>query len=197
MDLKPQSKSRNGVYAVIIIGAVALAGHYTLTSIYNFRQFVSPEVRALGDRYTFPAFHQGMELFAPEVPHYNYELESRTARAGIWTDWKDVTESAGFSVTSRPERVEQSFNHYLAKFVADNFYSKDGVRQFDGIVRSKAYRDALYYAIEMNKKFNLEPAYDSLQIRLNFRFTPQPGSGLPAQYSVLEFPVYYPQTVNE
>lgn len=148
---------------------------------------------AKADSYCVPLFHQNWKLFAPDLPTYNAELHYRISGNGNWSEWADVTASFGFGRTSRMETIEQGFNVALAWQVMDNLYSRGGKKQFDRIVQSNAYASALFYVLKMQEiqQPGLRP--DSVQLRLEYRFTPPPDQAYNFQKSYLEFPVYIPQ----
>lgn len=181
---------------LICVGLVLVVVHFFLTSVYNLRYWAPPALRAVADLYSFPAFHQDMKLFAPDVAMYSVHLESRVYRDGQWQPWMDVTEKAGFDLRSRMERVEQNFNHALSWDVTQNLYSKDGVTQFDRLINGAAYRNALYYAWRMQTRFSPDETYDSIQIRLHYAFNPPAGQKAEVNHSQLAFPPYSKQQMT-
>lgn len=175
-------------------GSAVLILHFILTGLFSFREFVPSSVRTTADKYSFPIFHQDWSLFAPDVAKYNAELEYRFADKGTWSEWSDVSNGFGYDAASRIERTEQGFNHQLAWQATNNLYSENGVAKYDRIMRSQAYKNALYFAIRMHERHMKESSYDSLQVRINFRFTPEKGSANESEVTVLEFPSYLPET---
>ncbi len=139
-----------------------------------------------------PLFHQNWKLFAPDLPVYNAELHYRIAHSGSWSGWADVTTSFGYGTSSRMETIEQGFNTALAWQVMDNLYSKAGKKQYDRIVQSNAYASALFYLLKMQEIHQPDAQVDSVQLRLEYRFTPPYDQAYTFQKSWLEFPVYAP-----
>ncbi len=193
MNIQENNKPSLWLMVLSIAGMAVVVVHFVLTALFSIREFVPVRTREIADKYSFPVFHQDWKLFAPDLAMYNSELEYRCVSNGTWSNWTDVTTSEGYAPVSRMERIEQGFNHQLAWQATNNLYSKDGVTQLDKIVHSTAYRNALYYAVKMHELHKPQEKYDSLQVRLNFRFTPKPEEhNTPAQYVPLEFPVYIP-----
>jgi len=191
MDLKPQSKSPRWIVSLTFIGLFVLFTHFLLTTVFNLREFVSPSIRVVADKYAFPAFHQDMKLFAPDLSMYSAQLESRNFENDKWSQWTDVSAQSGFDGSSRMERIEQGFVHQLSWEVTKNLYSKEGKKQFDRIERSTPYRNTLYFALRMEELQKTNDGFDSIQVRLNYRFTRPPlQKDSAAVYSILEFPVY-------
>jgi hypothetical protein len=190
MEQQPAGQGKSRLFMLTCVGLLAIVLHFFLTTVYNLRYWARPALKNVSDCYTFPVFHQDMKLFAPDLAMYSVHLESRIYNNGQWQSWTDVTQKAGHDMRSRMERVEQNFNHALSWEVTQNLYSKDGVPQFDRLITSAAYRNALYYAWRMQSRFNGSEPYDSIQIRLNYAFTPPVGQQGEVNYSQLAFPPY-------
>jgi hypothetical protein len=171
---------------------MAMIIHFTMVIAYSFRENLPQGLVARADRYCVPLFHQNWKLFAPDLPTYNAELQYRISTAGEWGSWADVTAAYGYGRSSRMETIEQGFNTALAWQVMDNLYSKGGKKQFDRIVQSNAYASALFYALKMQEIHQPEVRIDSVQLRMEYRFTPKPDQAYTFQKSWLEFPVYAP-----
>lgn len=179
---------------VSLLGVVFLSIHFVLTFIFSTRDFMPMKSRVIAESYSFPAFHQDWKLFAPDLAMYNVDIEYRYAISGKWSGWIDVGQSHGYGEYSRLERIEQGFGRLLVWEATNNFYSKNGERQFDRIMRSSAYRNALYFTMKMHESGHENTSFDSLQIRLNFRFTPKPENFKKgAEQVFLEFPNYVNQ----
>lgn len=169
--------------------------HFFFITVYSFRENFPRELTGLSDRYTIPLFHQNWKLFAPDLPRYNAELQYRIAGQGQsgWSGWKDASSDFGYDEHSRVETVEQGFVGQLGWQVMDNLYSKGGKKQFDRIVQSNAYASSLFMVLKLHQLQHPEFQLDSVQIRLEFRFTPAQEMAYNFQTSYLEFPVYIPQ----
>lgn len=194
MELAEGGKSSKILVLMAIVGAFVLMIHFTFTGLFSFREFVSPSMKTMADRYAFPVFHQDWSLFAPNVAKYNSELEYRFAYHGKWSNWSDVSNGQGYETVSRMERIEQGFNHQLAWQATNNLYSDNGITKYDRIMRSPAYKNALYYAVRMHERHQSNLAYDSMQVRISFRFTPENGRANDVDITHLEFPAYLPET---
>lgn len=176
------------LFAFLILCAVFV--HFILTGIYCFSKAPRTNVFThLGEQYSVPMFHQNWSLFAPDVPKYDVQLEYRTAIKGSWKPWQDASQSNGFGSRSRIEYIEQNINTGLAWQVVNNLYQSNNSVQFDRIVASNSYRQALHLVAGLvERTFDSEP--DSLQLRMNFRFTPAQDKAYTFQTTKLEFPVY-------
>lgn len=170
---------------------VAGVFHFMLTIAYNLADAPVPDrVRNWSNRYTVPLFYQNWQLFAPDLPEYNVELEYRFAQYGAWSQWADASAAHGYGRKSKLETVEQNICSGLAWQVANNFYAKDQRAQFDRIIESGNYMQALFFVKQMHKLHQHHEQPDSLQLRLAFRFTPKPEGAHTYQYSNLELPVW-------
>lgn len=188
-EKKPNLILRSFIWLTII----AFFVHFVLITLYCFRDDMPTRVNAYTDRYAIPAFHQNWKLFAPDLPRYNVELEYRYAKQAGWSEWRDASHSFGYSSASRMETIEQGFNTSLGWQVLNNFYSRDGRKQFDRIMQSTDYARSLFYVLKMHQIHVEKELPDSVQLRLNFRFTPPPDKAYTFQTSTLEFPVFTPQ----
>jgi len=187
------NKSAIILKAIVWLSVIALAFHILMISIYSFRENMPFAATRISDRYAVPLFHQNWKLFAPDLPKYNAELEYKVSKNGSWTDWQDASHSFGYGVTSRVETIEQGFNTSLGWQVINNFYTRDNRKQYDRIVQSPAYASALFFVLKMYQ-LHVDPVSpDSIQLRMQFRFTPPPKQAHNFQTSFLEFPVYVPQ----
>jgi hypothetical protein len=184
---------RNLLFIFTLLAIVAMSAHLLFCIVYSFRQHMPRALVAKADGYCVPLFHQNWQLFAPDLPEYNSNLQYRIATSVGWSDWADATANFGYGITSRMETIEQGFNVALDWQVMDNLYSKAGKAQFDRIVQSNAYASALFYVLKMEEIHHPEIRPDSVQLRMEYRFTPPPNGAHTFQKSWLEFPVYAPQ----
>lgn len=175
--------------AFIIALITGLVIHFALTLIYVFRDQMPVVVNQRTDRYMAPVFHQNWKLFAPDLPRYNCELEFRLAMNNEWTDWKDMNAVYGYAENSVLETIEQNILTQLNWQVLNNLYSRNDVRQFDRIMSSTAYTDAMFMVMKMHRNANPGQQEEMMQIRMRYRFTPQPGDRS-GQDVIMEFPFY-------
>lgn len=175
-----------GFVAILILGMVV---HFSITLIYVFRDQVPMSVNRYTDRYMAPVFHQNWKLFAPDLPKYNCELEYRMAYQNEWSDWQDVSSSYGYNDYSLLETIEQNILTQLNWQILNNLYSRNGEQQFDRIVSSTAYTDAMFMVMKMYRNANPGKKEEMMQVRIKYRFTPAPGENtLPEE--IIEFPIY-------
>ncbi|MBX7051566.1 MAG: hypothetical protein K1X54_05995 [Flavobacteriales bacterium] len=185
-------RSRSFLIGALATGMAALIVHFVIILGYSFRDQLPASATKLTDRYAVPMFHQNWKLFAPDLPRYNAELEYRYFGNQTWSDWSDITKQCGFGPYTRMETIEQGFNTQLSWQVVNNYYALNGRAQFDRMVQSPAYANCLFYVLKMHELYVSKTKPDSVQIRLNFRFTPPPQQAHTYQISNLEFPVYVP-----
>lgn len=179
---------------IFLIGLISLLLiHFGITLIYCFRADKTDKISHIARQYMLPLFHQNWKLFAPDLPEYNCDLEYRFSNDHGWSNWLDVTGHFGYDKYSKIETIEQGFVSALNWQVLNNYYSQNGLPQFDRLVKSPAYSSALFMAMKMHKTFLPGERQDSVQIRLHYRFTPPRDDARTSQTSVLEFPVYSPQ----
>jgi Family of unknown function (DUF5819) len=177
------------IWAWVVAGLLAF--HFLMTIIYSTDFFVLPRsVRAVSQAYTVPFFHQNWSMFAPDVPDHEYQLQYRYPENGQWSAWQEITESCGFDYRDRIEYVEQSLCSSLGADVARNLYFTEKIRHTDRIEEGTAYNKALFYVIKMHNTYRQPLLRDSIQIQLEFRFSPKPGE-LGEKVDVLPFTIYH------
>jgi hypothetical protein len=177
------------IKAFVLALIVALVVHFSITLIYVFRDDMPIALNQKTDRYMAPVFHQNWKLFAPDLPRYNCELEFRLAINNEWTDWKDASAFYGHGKSSPLETIEQNILTQLNWQLLNNLYSKNGERQFDRIVRSTAYTDAMFMVMKMHRNANPDKREEMMQVRIRYQFTPSPGQQNAAT-EIIEFPIY-------
>jgi len=175
----------------VMVLAVLFVMHFLLTSLYSFQKLRLPgTVRSVSTRYTVPFFHQNWKLFAPEVPAYDSQLEYRYSNTGSWSEWNDVSHSLGHGSHSKVEYIEQVLVGSLAWQIANNLYVEGTRARYDLIAQSFDYGRAVFFTQRLHELSWGEPIHDSLQLRVAFRFTPEPGKAYTFQKSYLELPVF-------
>lgn len=174
---------------LILVLSLAFTTHSVLTGIYAFQSAPFPAVvRELSNRYTIPMFHQNWKLFAPSVPEYDAQLHYRVKLDRGWTDWGDISRSNNFGHTSRVEYIEQSLTGALAWQIANNLYSRDQRMEFERIINSFDYGRALFFVKKIHLRNGAHIVPDSLQLRVQFTFTPPPAQAYSFQVSNVDFP---------
>ncbi|MFM9984630.1 MAG: DUF5819 family protein [Flavobacteriales bacterium] len=189
--IMPETKSTYSLPLKVFVVAIviALLGHFTLTIVYAFRENMPAALNQRTDRYMAPVFHQNWKLFAPDLPRYNCELEFRLAINNEWTDWKDASSFYGYDDYSSVETIEQNILTQLNWQLLNNLYTRNGVIQFDRIVRSTAYTDAMFMVMKMHRNAQPDKREEMMQIRIRYQFTSTPHKDDNHQ-EVIEFPIY-------
>lgn len=145
--------------------------HLLATLVYTAHRPANGWLASAGYRYMVPLFHQNWSLFAPNIPEYDAQLIYRALPVdsnAIWSTWCDVSVAAGGGDFSKLEVIEQNILVQLNHQLYSNYYSVDGVPQFDAMTRTGAYNKALYLAGRLHEK-HVGP-WRSLQIAVVFRF---------------------------
>ncbi|MEN9638587.1 MAG: hypothetical protein RLZZ262_455 [Bacteroidota bacterium] len=165
--------------------------HVLATCIYTFHWPASGVLARMSYSYMVPLFHQNWALFAPNIPEYDAQLIYRNTTSDTimdWSDWRDVSSACGYDEYSKMEVIEQNILIQLNYQLHTEYYSINGVPQFDAIVKTPAYSKALYYAGRMHEKHF--GSWKDLQIAVAYRFA-QPD--IPIERSsgdTLFFPVF-------
>ncbi len=141
----------------------------------------------------YPSFYQGWSLFAPDVPKWHSDLEYRYFNDGEWAPWQSSSAFPGAVAHPVQARIAQKLNHYLTNQLRENLYYKNGVPQFDKVVTQGHYRGAVYLVRAELKQLN-KRNIDSLQLKLNVSYAPEPGSGNSPEIKSVEYPVLTIQT---
>ncbi len=190
--LPPRMKKWLIIWAVFL--ALASGVHFMLTGLYSFQALRVPiPVRTVANTYAAPLFHQNWKMFAPDIPEYDHQLEYRFSRKDSlqpWSEWHDVSSFNHFGSRSRIEYMEQSLTGGLSWQIANNFYQKNSVPQFDRVLTSFDYQRALFFTASLHERIQGHPIEDSLQLRIRYRFTPTPGQASTSQLSYFDFPPY-------
>ncbi|MEZ4799155.1 MAG: hypothetical protein R2809_05100 [Flavobacteriales bacterium] len=131
-----------------------------------------------------------LSMFAPEVPEYSLSLQYRYDKDGSWTAWNNISESMGFTKSSKVYYMEQSISSGLAVDIGRNMYFDGEERKLDIVLKSTDYNKALYYAIRLHNLHYPERLQEHIQIRLQFHFTPELGSDDAVKTDSIEFPIY-------
>lgn len=174
-----------------VLVAVSLLVHFSLTLVYSVPAMKVPAaVRDKAYVYSYPFFHQTWSLFAPDLPEYDVDLEFRVFHQQAWTAYTDASEALEQSSGSTAETLEQAMCSGLAYQLANNMYTSNGQRQLEHVLESKLYGRAIYFAHGVAQRLYGRPVGDSLQMRLQFRFTPAPEAARNYQFSAFAFPAY-------
>lgn len=176
----------------IWLGLLAFILHFFLTTLHCLPEgSLSPRWRSYSHLYSYPQFHQGWGLFAPQPQDRNKRLEIRYAKGGTWSDWIHPEES------SFPQHKRYRVFHYSKLFHTNQgvaFHLWRSLDEFNDkgqegeqfYPTSMGYTVAMEYAGRYLQHFRSIEAVDSLAVRL---FLEQPHSD---EYEMYDFPVHRP-----
>lgn len=160
--------------------ALALLMHFLFIGLYTFPGTPAPQVvHAAAREYSFPMFHQGWRLFAPNLREFDNKLEYRSAVQGEWSDWQkpglmeyDADRLAYFS-----NKIAMKL-HNTCNAKEGGIYYIDDVPRTDAVEKSTDFVRAAYMCFKHWNYYH-ENSPDSIQLRLNYRFMPG-ADGTPA-----------------
>ena len=168
---------------------VLLAVHLLLVTGHVFSEYLGSAIKRKTSAYVYPLFPTPAGLPGSTLSTSDCQLEFRCLEMAGWTNWRDASGAFGDSIHSRTEQIEQSLCEEFRWQVLHNLYNEGGHQRFDRIVQSSAYSKSLYF-ISRLQQLHHQPVADSIQLRLNYRFTPSPHQAYTFQRSYLEFPVF-------
>ena len=150
-----------------------LVVHFVMTLIYTVPGVPVPDkAHELAYRYMVPMFHQGWQLFAPDVPAYQIDVQFRyRPKDSEWGAWKTIGEVQD---DARMHYALAKMSGPLSTALNDpemGVYYVDSLPQFDRLETTGAYKAMVYYFIKEFESRN-ESTLDSLQLWFNYRFTP-------------------------
>lgn len=154
-----------------------------------FQEYLGPRLNDLTQAYTTPLFPALRPTPGKAVATSDCNLEFRSFKATRWSDWQDASACFGYSPQSTTEHIEQALCEEFRWEVLHNLYTAGGKQQFDHIIQGSTYSKALYFIVRM-ERLHEQAASDSIQLRLNYRFTPPPDQAYTFQRSFLEFPAF-------
>lgn len=166
-----------------------LAMHLLMVAGHMFDAYLGNSVKLVTTAYSYPLFPTPTPMPGTTLATSDCQLEFRAAGRNGWTDWRDASGAFDDSLHSTTEHIEQSLCEEFRWQVLHNLYAEDGEQHFDHVLQSSTYSKALYFIVRL-QQLHHEPAADSIQIRLNYRFTPAPDQAYTFQRSYLEFPVF-------
>lgn len=176
-------------FTLVVMAALVL--HFSFTLVYSVPALKVPQtLRDKSYTYSYPFFHQTWSVFAPNLPEYSTQLEFRVYRNDAWTEYTDATAALGTKGGHTAETIEQAMCSGLAYQLANNMFASHGRLDLQHVVESKSYGRAIYFVHAIGRRMYGSPVGDSLQMRLQFRFTPSPDQARNYQYSTFVFPSY-------
>jgi hypothetical protein len=172
---------------ILLLLPVLLGVHLLMLSGRAFETHLGSGIKKITTAYTSPLFPSPNPAPGTAIATSDCQLEFRASRGTGWSNWCDVSGAFGDSLNTITERIEQGLCDEFRWQVLHNLYAQDGQRRFDHIVQSSTYSKALYFIVRLEQLHN-RPAADSIQLRLNYRFTPPPDQAYTFQRSYLELP---------
>lgn len=180
---------------VIWGGTFLLLLHFAFTVVYTVPGVPVPAVvHKASYRYMVPAFHQGWQLFAPDVPGYQVEFRVRhRPLQGSWGKWSGIREL----------QPDARMHYALAKMAGPlttalnddkmGMYYVDSIPQYDRVENSGAYKAVVYYF--MKEHLKRKGAFpDSLQLEISYLFTPAlKGDSIPENLTLTFPPIDIPE----
>jgi hypothetical protein len=174
---------------LIIILPVLLSAHLLMLGCAAFQEYLGPSVSERTQAYTTPLFPASRQTPGKAVATSDCNLEFRSFKSARWSDWQDASGGFGYSPQSTTEQIEQALCEEFRWEVLHNLYAAGGKQQFDHIIQGSTYSKALYFIVRL-ERLSEQTASDSIQLRLNYRFTPPPDQAYTFQRSFLEFPAF-------
>lgn len=155
-------------------GLLFLSIHFLLTLVYCFpEKAVAETLRQSSNEYMVPFFHQGWQLFAPDVPLYHGKVYFKTMPASFETSWVPF---GGNSAVSEHWKLDYAANRLSLMLMADmkrNLYFEGDSAKYDLIQKGRGYLSFIYFAGEMQRaKTGVRP--DSIQIKLEVIYPKSP-----------------------
>ncbi|NNE54639.1 MAG: hypothetical protein HKN32_01370 [Flavobacteriales bacterium] len=168
-------KEKSSRRVVALLGLGVLFVHFAMTSLYTIPSLPAPEgLKKMSRSYIWPMFHQGWQLFAPNVPGYQNDLFFRAYADGKWTEWMDASRMPEVSNHPRIPYITQKVAIRMSNMVKDperGVYYADDLPQLDKVEITAPYQFGIFYCRQQYKmRFGTFP--DSLQLRLDFIVTP-------------------------
>lgn len=148
-----------------------------LIYVHN-NQGASTKLLHVNQQYIIPVFHQKWPLFAPDVPNYNSVLRGRYFSNGSWSDWVR-TQGLG-NGHYKISHLEATLARDLSDAInskSSGVYYVDQKPQFDILKKGFPYVETYFYFNQyFHQYLGVKP--DSVQICLDFSFTPNINSGM-------------------
>ena len=161
-------------------GLVMIFVHFSMTSLYTIPAFPAPDVLKKQARsYMWPMFHQGWQLFAPDVPGFQHNMSYRASFEGAWSEFLSPSEMPQHNGHPRVSYITHKIASRLGYAMNDpnnGVYYLEGEPRLEKVQTSAAYEFAIYYC-RQNYKLRHGHFPDSLQIEIDFITTPDFFSG--------------------
>lgn len=166
-------------YILVILALFLLVIHFSLSALYAFRRhYEIPLFESIANRYGYPFFHQGYNLFVP-MSDFDDFIEVRFRENGLWTEFQEIGSRYDYAIDSKLRQFEEFSTANLNNQIINNLYWKEGVRQLERIEKSTDYGRVVYFCQRLERakrKFSHTHSYvDSMQVRMVFHFHPLNG----------------------
>lgn len=159
-------------HIVFYLCGMAFLIHFTMILLHNTpEKYLTPRMESYSHLYSYPMFHQGWALFAPEPQKKHKRMEMRYASDGAWGEWYRadricIEEHRRYRVThfSKLCHVTQNTTYHLWMDVdLFNQQKKNAVEYYGN---SMGYGIACEFAANHAYHFLDRSEFDSLQIKL-------------------------------
>lgn len=174
---------------ILLLLPILLGVHLLMLCGRAFETNLGTSLKNITTAYSAPLFPSPNPAPGTAIATSDCQLEFRASWGAGWGDWRDASGAFGDSLNSTTERIEQGLCDEFRWQVLHNLYSEDGRQRFDHIIQSNTYSKALYFIVRLQQLHD-QPAADSIQLRLNYRFTPPPDQAYSFQRSYLELPPF-------
>lgn len=162
-DLRKFSRLQSFAIAVVLAFA---AFHFTCVMIYTLPNRALPETAIeVSQNYVNPLFHQGWQLFAPDVVKDQFESEIRYQINGQWSEWQDAEVIPGLEWNTRVANTSQKYLQVLGNDLRKNLTYVDGEPNYDLILTYRPYNQWLYYSVK-RLEYLLQEKPNEVQLKI-------------------------------
>lgn len=165
----PQTK--NVLRPLAIAGLGFLMLHFLITIVYTVHGLpVEGSVKSAVQSYMVPMFHQGWQLFAPDVPGYQNTLHYKVFDEGFWSDPIDASELSIIKHRKVPYATQKMAKELAFELSKKLYYDGDEPMLDKVKGTAKYYRSVNFCAMHWKHENGSFP--DSIQIILGYITTP-------------------------
>ncbi|MDA0882430.1 MAG: hypothetical protein O2984_03875 [Bacteroidetes bacterium] len=161
-----------------LVGLLFLLFHFLLTFVYCFPEKpVAESLRQSSNEYMVPFFHQGWQLFAPDVPLYHGRVYFKTMPASFDTAWVPFGSNKAVSEHWKLNYAANRLSLMLMADMKKDLYFSGDTMKYDLVQNGRGYLSFVYFAGELQRaKTGSRP--DSIQIKLDVIY-PETPEGAP------------------
>jgi len=152
--------------------AVVFVLHFVLILLHNTpEKYMTSRMESYSHLYSYPLFHQGWALFAPDPQRKSKRMEIRYAWEGEWHDW--IRPEADFEQghqcyrmlsSSKMFHVTQSAVYFL--WLEKDMFDQQELKAEEYYTNSQGYNLACHFANQYAYHFTQWRVPDSLQVRI-------------------------------